>query len=151
QVDGNSNGKADPGDTIRYTVIVSNTGTADATSVAFNDAVDPNTTLVSGSVYASPAAVNDIYPQTVIGNVSVDSSTIAYSVVANDFLGVNPTATISAFDATSANGGNVSMTMSGTGMGQFTYNPPAGFEGTDTFTYTLTDNANASSAASNRQ
>ena len=43
-------GSAMPGDTITYTVNISNVGTADATSVAFNDTVDPNTTLVPGSV-----------------------------------------------------------------------------------------------------
>src|SRR6185436_16613133 len=81
-----------------------------------------------------------------------DSANLAtpFSVTANDYLGLNPTAMISSFDSTTVNGGTVSMTTSGAGMGQFTYNPPAGFEGTDTFTYVLSDNANATSAASNR-
>src|SRR2546421_3768176 len=39
-------GKAEPGQTITYTVTISNTGTADATGVQFNDSVDPNTSLV---------------------------------------------------------------------------------------------------------
>ena len=39
--------------------------------------------------------------------------------------------------ATSTNGGNVSVTNASTGA--FTYRPPAGFTGTDTFTYTATD------------
>ena len=142
-------GKADPGETIEYTVTIPNAGT-DATGVVFDDNPDSNTTFVGGSTAASPVAVNDTYPETVIGNVSINSALISYSVVSNDFLGVNPTATISGFDATSANGGQVTMTTSGAGMGQFTYNPPPGFEGIDTFTYVLTDNANASSAASNR-
>jgi uncharacterized repeat protein (TIGR01451 family) len=41
-------GKADPGQTITYTVTISNTGTAAATGVTFTDSVDPNTTLVGG-------------------------------------------------------------------------------------------------------
>jgi uncharacterized repeat protein (TIGR01451 family) len=137
------------GDIITYSTTISDTG-ADALNVNFSDTPDANTTFVGGSVAASPVAVNDTYPQTVIGNVSIDSASIPYSVTTNDFLGLNPTATITAFDATSANGGNVTMTTSGAGMGQFTYNPPPGFEGTDTFTYTLTDNANATIAAANR-
>src|SRR5947209_18550024 len=43
-------GKAEPGQTITYTVTVSNTGTGDATAVQFNDSVDTNTSLVPGSV-----------------------------------------------------------------------------------------------------
>jgi Domain of unknown function DUF11/HYR domain/Calx-beta domain len=147
--DVNSNGNFDPGDTIKYAVDIAVSG-MDATSVNFSDTLDANTALVAGSLAASPVAVDDTYPQTVIGNVSINSASIPYSVVTNDFLGVNPQATISAFDATSAHGGTVSMTTSGAGIGQFTYNPPAGYEGTDTFTYTLSDNSNATSAASNR-
>ena len=142
---------ADLGQAITYTVNVNNSAVGpDATTVVFNDTIDPNTTFVPGSVIASAVAVNDTYPQTVIGNVAINSANIPYSVVSNDFLGINPTATISAFDAVSANGGNVSMTTTGAGMGQFTYNPPAGFEGTDTFTYTLSDQGSNPSAALNR-
>src|SRR3712207_9568184 len=36
-------GKAEPGQTITYTVTITNTGDADATGVVFNDTVDPNT------------------------------------------------------------------------------------------------------------
>lgn len=141
---------ADLGQTIDYTVTVTNTAGTDATTVAFNDTIDPNTTFVGGSVIASAVAVNDIYPQTVIGNLNINSATIGYSVVSNDFLGINPTATISAFDATSVKGGTVNMTTSGAGIGQFTYNPRAGYEGTDTFTYTLSDQGGNPSAALNR-
>ena len=91
----------------------------------------------------SPVATNDTYPQTVIGNVSTISGAIPYTVLTND---LRTTATITAFDTTSANGGAVSMTTSGAGAGQFTYNPPAGFTGTDTFTYTISS-ANGSSTA----
>src|SRR5205085_11981285 len=41
--DPNADGKADPGETITYTVTISNTGTADATGVQFSDSVDHNT------------------------------------------------------------------------------------------------------------
>src|SRR6185369_6105202 len=149
--DVDNDGKADPGDTLRYTVTIGASG-EDATSVNFTDTVDPNTTFVGGTTAASPVGVNDTFPVTVTGNVRINSANLAapFSVVSNDFLGVNPTSTISAFDATTANGGQIVMTTSGADIGKFTYNPPAGFQGTDTFTYTLTDNANVTSAASNR-
>ena len=43
--------------------------------------------------------------------------------------------TVSAFDATSTAGGTVAVAADGS----FTYDPPAGFTGVDTFTYTITD------------
>ncbi|HEY6331887.1 MAG TPA: hypothetical protein VI756_21345, partial [Blastocatellia bacterium] len=97
------------GDTITYTVVVSDSG-SNATGLTVNDSPDPNTTLVAGSVAASPVAVADSYTAT--GNVEI-SVPAASGVLANDFLGLNPAATITAFDATSANGGTVSMTTSG--------------------------------------
>ncbi|MGZ5460517.1 MAG: DUF7507 domain-containing protein [Thermoanaerobaculia bacterium] len=47
--DADSDGLADPGDTLRYTIVITNNGTGDATSVVFNDTPDPNTTVVAGS------------------------------------------------------------------------------------------------------
>src|SRR6185503_17219237 len=132
-------------------------------NVNFTDTVDPNTTFVGGSLAASSVAVNDTFPVTVTGNVRINSANLAapFSVVSNDYLGTNPLSTITTVQAvstivtntitaTSANGGDIVMTVSGADMGKFTYNPPAGFEGVDTFTYTLTDNANITTAASNR-
>src|SRR6185436_9471136 len=123
-----------------------------ATGVTFTDTVDPNTSFVGGSLAASPVATNDTFPVTVAGNVRINSANLStpFSVVSNDFLGVNPTSTITAFDATTANGGQIVMTTSVADIGKFTYNPPAGFEGTDTFTYTLSDNPNVLTAALNR-
>ena len=150
-VDNGHVGTVDPGDTLKYEVVIGASG-QDATGVTFTDTVDPNTAFVGGSLAASPVASNDTFPVTVVGNVGINSANLAtpYSVVSNDFLGVNPTSTITAFDATTANGGQIVMTTSGADIGKFTYNPPAGFEGTDTFNYTLSDNANVTSAAANR-
>ncbi|MEQ1644098.1 MAG: Ig-like domain-containing protein, partial [Pyrinomonadaceae bacterium] len=142
------NGKVDPGETIGYTVQINNTGVSpadDALNVSFNDTIDPNTTLVGGTVSSSAVASNDTFPTTILGNVSISSG--AFSVLSNDYLGSNPAATIASFSALSAQGGNVTMNL---GTGTFTYDPPAGYEGTDTFTYVLTDNVNATSAAANR-
>ncbi len=91
-----------------------------------------------------PVAVADTYPENVIGHVSVNSSLITYSVTSND-ISAAPF-TITAFDATTAHGGTVTMTTSGAGIGQFTYNPPVGFTGTDTFTYTISNAAGSGTA-----
>lgn len=120
--------QADPGDTLKYTVTIGASG-EDATGVTFTDTVDPNTAFVGGTLRATPVAVNDSYVAT--GNVRI--SVPAPGVLGNDFAGI-PSATISA-PATSANGGDVAVNADGS----FTYNPPAGFEGPDTFTYTLTN------------
>src|SRR6266850_6348782 len=132
--DPDGNGKAEPGDTISYTVTISNTGTADATGVTFDDNPDPNTTLVPGSIKSSPVAVNDSY--SAIGNVQI--SIPAPGVLTNDIdpdTG-NNTGLTATGGATSTNGGNVVVINAD---GSFTYNPPAGFTGGDTFTYTLHD------------
>jgi hypothetical protein len=132
-VDGDT--QADPGDTIKYSVNISASGD-DATGVTFTDTVDPNTAFVPGSLTATPVAVDDSYGAT--GNIRI--SVAAPGVRGNDFVGV-PTATITA-PPTSANGGDVSLAADGS----FTYNPPAGFEGVDTFTYTLTNAAGSNNA-----
>jgi Bacterial Ig domain len=94
------------------------------------------------TVNVAPEATNDTYTDTVIGNVSVNSSLISYSVLSNDVY--STPVTITAYDGSSVNGGTVSMTTSGGSAGQFTYNPPAGYTGTDRFTYTIS-NAGGSS------
>ncbi|PYK09428.1 MAG: hypothetical protein DME65_11995, partial [Verrucomicrobia bacterium] len=134
--DADSDSQADPGDTIKYTVNIGASG-SDATGVTFTDNVDPNTTFVAGSLTATPVAVDDSY--SALGNVRI--SVAAPGVLANDFTGV-PTATITSPPVTSANGGEVTLNADGS----FTYNPPAGFEGTDTFTYTLTNAAGSNNA-----
>src|SRR5437868_1243296 len=129
--DVNSNGKANPGDTLGYTVVISNTGTGDATGVAFSDTIDPNTTLVPGSVNTSPIAFDDSY--SAIGNVSI-SPNAAQGLLANDFEPDGNTMTVTGNSAPSC-GGNLTVNSDGS----FTFNPPAGFEGTCTFTYTVSD------------
>src|SRR3989442_317262 len=62
--------KVNPGDTIMYTVEITNTGAANATNVMFTDTVDTNTTLDMSSIKVSPIAVNDTY--NTIGNVNID-------------------------------------------------------------------------------
>jgi hypothetical protein len=131
-------GNATLGGVLNYSVLLSNTASGianDASGLTFTDQLVSDLTLVAGSVKASPIAVNDAY--NCVGNVGI-TLPAASGVIIND---VNPIAanalTITAFDATSANGGTVTMTTSGASLGAFTYTPAAGFGGTDTFTYTI--------------
>src|SRR5262245_45352368 len=129
---------AHPGDTLMYTVVISNTGMADATGVNFTDTIDANTTLVPGSLAISPIAQNDSY--NTIGNVNI-SVPAGSGVLTND---LNPGG-MGTLAVTQVNGGAVgspvatthgSVTMAADGS--FTYNPTAGFSGpSDSFTYTL--------------
>jgi large repetitive protein len=130
------------------------TVTVHASQVTDADAGDPPDTMLTNYVFTfsiPPDAVNDTYPQTVIGNVPVNSSQIPYATATND---VSATAfTITAYDGTTAQGGSITMVTSGAGMGQFVYNPPAGYEGADSFTYTIgnatgTDSATVALAVS---
>jgi Ca2+-binding RTX toxin-like protein len=124
-------GKADPGDTLKYTVVIGASG-MDATGVMFSDTVDPNTNFVPGTVMTTPLARNDSY--TASGNIRITVAAPGVLTNDSDADSVGPALTVSA-GATTANGGNVNLSADGS----FTYNPPAGFEGVDTFTYTLSD------------
>ena len=128
-----------PGGTITYTVNVNNTGTTsptdDALNVVFSDAVDAHTTLVPGSPVA---AASDKY--NTIGNVQITIPDGATDLLGNDFdpdtgnnSGMTATAETKASTAcTGGCSGNVTINANGS----FTYDPPLGFTGTDTFTYT---------------
>jgi uncharacterized repeat protein (TIGR01451 family) len=139
-VDVNSNGVANAGDTLRYTVLITNAGDMDALNVQFSDTIDLNTTLVSGSVKTTPLARHDSY--STVGNVQL--SVPASGVLNNDS---DPDGTggltVTTFSATSTNGGNVSVAADGS----FLYNPPPGFSGTDTFNYTVNDGEGNTDAA----
>ena len=59
---------------------------------------------------------------------------VSGNLLDNDDPGDEP-ATVTAADATSANGGTVTVDIGG----NYTYTPPAGFTGEDSFGYTITD------------
>ncbi len=77
-----------------------------------------------------PEAKDDSYDA--LGNVFIDVDA-SNGLLANDHNGVP--LTVTAFNNPSANGGNVNVNSDGS----FTYNPPPGFEGIDTFSYTIQD------------
>jgi uncharacterized repeat protein (TIGR01451 family) len=149
--------KKNPGDTITYTAVISTGGASpadDATGVVFTDILDSNTTLVGGSLNAQPIARADAY--TASGNIPI--SLAAPGVLTNDIdpmTGTNAGLMVTEVQGSGANVGaatntsavgrgavNGSITLNATGS--FTYEPPPGFTGSDTFTYktsegTLTD------------
>ena len=91
QIDVNNNGLVNPGDTIRYTVTISNVGDRAATGVDFSDTPDVNTALVVGSVTISQGNVtlgNNVNETSVgvdVGTVGVGSSvTIEFDITVND-------------------------------------------------------------------
>jgi hypothetical protein len=82
------------------------------------------------TVNVRPVANADTFAPVVIGNVEID---IASSVLtANDV--ANPAITIAVVSGTTTAGGQVSVA-----AGVVTYDPPAGYEGADSFSYTVTD------------
>jgi uncharacterized repeat protein (TIGR01451 family) len=56
-VDADTDGEADPGDTLEYTVVITNDGTVAALGVTFEDTPDANTALVVGSVTTTQGTV----------------------------------------------------------------------------------------------
>jgi len=86
QIDADGNGVVSPGDTLRYTVVVRNTGNADSgAATLFQDPVPLNTTYVTGSVNATSGSVDYVAGSIEWrGNVYVDwIVTIVFDVTVN--------------------------------------------------------------------
>jgi hypothetical protein len=114
--------------TFDYTPATDFSGTDTFTYTITDVDGDSSTATVTITVDANPDAVDDAY------STDEDTPVTTGNVLTNDDLGDTPT-TITAFDATSANGGSVV----NNGNGTFDYTPAANFDGSDTFTYTITD------------
>lgn len=132
-IDAGATGKADPGDRIRYKVSIQNTGGAAADGTQLNIVPDPRSTFVPGSFRSSPLALPDAYACT--GNVGI-SVAAASGLLANDFDDNPGGLSCSAVsNAATTQGGSITIISDGS----FSYTPPAGFTGSDTYTYTLND------------
>ncbi len=142
QIDADSDGKGDPGDTIRYTVTVSNSGDADAINSAFNMNEDTNAPFVAGSVRIGPRAVRDVF--NAAGNTQLTGD-IRANDVDIDGLTATTSLTITAINGVAGNvgspvalgqGGSVTVNSNGT----FTYTPQTGDENiSESFTYSVRD------------
>ncbi len=91
QVDLNENGEFDPGDTIRYTIAITNVGDGPGVFTLLQDVPDPNVTLVAGSVRASKGAITrgnepgDERVEVSLGTLEPDETAqIVFDVVIND-------------------------------------------------------------------
>ncbi|MGE0085837.1 MAG: hypothetical protein AB7S75_15620, partial [Desulfococcaceae bacterium] len=92
QTDADNNGSVTPGDTIRYTVTIPNTGTQDASGVEFADSIPVHTVYVADSVNASGGTA--VYSSTAkriewTGDVAAGSSvTIGFDVIVDSGIAV---------------------------------------------------------------
>ncbi|MDQ1590318.1 MAG: large repetitive protein [Pyrinomonadaceae bacterium] len=139
-------GKAQAGDTIQYSITINNNSLTDtANAIVLNDTIDPNTSIVAGSLHAQPVARTDAY-------TTVSNTLLEVGVTASGFPAV--TASGSVFDndsqpngaggtdalqyvsnSTPANG-----TLTFNSNGTFSYLPNVGYVGADSFTYTVRNN-----------
>ena len=143
--DSDVDGFADPGETVKYTITLSNNG-AEAQSVSLGDLLDPNVTGQTMTLFTTPIAQRDTYQG--CGNASLNVD-VGNGLLANDFDPdgdstlpnmADPLITVTATN-TSLTQGTVMVNADGS----FAYEPPAGFQGVDTFAYTVTDDDGRSS------
>src|SRR5438105_11998411 len=121
---GNYNGA----DSFTYTASDGHGGSATAT-----------VSLTIAAVNDPPVATNDSYSTTRNTTLSVNA---AAGVLANDTDVDGDVLTVSSFDASSVRGGTVVVNTNG----GFTYTPPSGYTGADSFTYTASDGTATASA-----
>ncbi|SDF51350.1 Por secretion system C-terminal sorting domain-containing protein [Dyadobacter soli] len=133
---------ASAGDELEYTVTITNGGPDPANGTTFTETIDANTTLVPGSVKASPIAQNDSY--STIGNVGINIPA-GTGLFAND---ISPNGTAISLNSSttvnSANGGTATITAA---TGAFIYEPAAGFQGNDSFTYEIQNGSGMTNTA----
>ena len=131
--DADGDGGISPGDTVKVSVVITNTSATDATGVSFSETLSGLT--ATGTVTVTPIAANDSY--SVTGNIPITINA-ANGVLANDivFNGAPPTAT-NLIQSDAVTHGNVALNSDGS----FTYTPDTGFSGTASFQYTAHDAA----------
>jgi uncharacterized repeat protein (TIGR01451 family) len=105
---------AEPGDTLRYTITITNSGADDATAVAFTDTPDGNTSLITGSVTTSAGAIvsgnggGDPSVSVNVGTIAASTSaTIVFDVLIDDPLPPGTTVVSNQGNVTGTNFANV--------------------------------------------
>ena len=130
----NVDGKADPGDTINYTVQLGNTSGSDATGLSFNPALDSHTTFTSSSIKSTPIC----FDQT---GVSTNEDTAkGITLTGQDPDGDSLTFSI----VTPPGHGGFGVTTAP----NLTYTPAADYNGSDSFVFRVNDGT-TSGASSN--
>ena len=130
--DVDSDGNADPGDTLRYTAVLTNTGAADAANVEFADTLPAGSSLVANSILVSPVAFDD--------TATVQQSTTQLIPVLDNDTNVDESAgwESSAIITLVTPPTHGSAVQSGTQV-QYQHTDPDLSNATDSFTYTTTD------------
>jgi hypothetical protein len=142
--DANSNGAANPRETLTYRDTIKNSGSADALNVALTSLAPIGTIYKAGTIKSSALAIDDNY--TTAANPTVLNVSTAGTGVLNNDYGL-PSVTVATFGPT-ANGATTAAGSVGTtdaagtltvnATGTFTYTPAAGFTGIDQFKYIAT-------------
>lgn len=122
---------AKPGDTIAYTLIVSNTGEGDALELQLNRSGDPNTAIVEGSLKSTPLALSqqifDVLEETPasinLKGLDPDGDGLTFTILNGAAHGA-----LSAPTPTTANSATL------------TYTPAPNYFGLDQFTFQVEDN-----------
>lgn len=137
----NGDSKADPGDTINYTVQLSNTSGSDGSGITFSDTIDTHTTL-SGTVNSTPVA----FDQTGVAAVVTNEDTgVSITLQGQDPDGSNLTFTNISSPANGALGVfSAPSCVSGICSSTATYTPNANFSGSDSFTFKVNDGTSPS-------
>ena len=137
-IDQAGDGEVRRGDTVEFELSVTNQGSGNALAVEIDNALHEHLDLDTASIEISPIAVDDDYPD-VPGNTTF-SVAAGDGLLANDRalypVGGTPpglTVDVAASDSNTAQGGSVTLNTDGS----FEYTPPTGYEGPDSFNYTL--------------
>lgn len=128
---------ATQGETITYTLVITNRSAASISNIVLSDVLDPNTVLVPGSLTSTPSAIPDGY--SVIGNVPITIPAPGLLANDRDVDGVGPALSVVAGTFSGPSGGRLVLNANGS----FSYTPPAGFEGVEIINYTLSDGEGA--------
>jgi hypothetical protein len=127
---------ANLGDTLSYTAVITNSSGSTATGVQYSDTLDANTTLVNGSLHASPIASNDTYNW--IGNTTLDSAAAGLpGLFANDTAPVGEAIHL----VSNTNPADGSVVINADGSFVYTPNANTTHATSDSFSYTINNTA----------
>lgn len=140
--DTNSDGLVDPGEqVVNYSTVIENAGPFPAENVNFENPI-PSGTSPTALLKSTPLARDDAYAS--IGNVGLDVPATSGLITNDTDFGATLPTVVSPVPGTptaTTSGGTVTIDLGGSGG--FTYSPPPGFNGQDSFSYTIADETGA--------